>query len=165
MATPSVTPNPNGNPFDQPLNSELQESQQHQAATVAASSNGNPFDEPLASEKAEAQTKSNPELDASKIRQMEVSGLTGMPTPNMSDADKASFQRGKAAGAVSVPVVAGLATGVGASVAPSEAGVGTLIDNAGEPIVKAAVNHLANLTKIVQAAKAMGWTTIGIKEA
>jgi len=54
MATPSVTPNTNGNPFNQPLNSELQESQQRQAATVAASPNGNPFDEPLASEKADA---------------------------------------------------------------------------------------------------------------
>lgn len=36
-----------------------------------------------------------------------LAGLTGMPTPNMSDEDKAQFEQGKAAGAVSVPVVAG----------------------------------------------------------
>ena len=45
----------NGNPFNAPLASELQDHQQAQAATVAASSNGNPFDEPLLSEKVEAQ--------------------------------------------------------------------------------------------------------------
>ena len=53
MAT-QPTPNPNGNPFDVPLNSEIQESQQRQAATPAkASGYVNPFDEPLASEIAE----------------------------------------------------------------------------------------------------------------
>src|SRR5258708_33377196 len=36
-----------------------------------------------------------------------LAGLTGMPTPNMSEQDKASFEQGKAAGAVSVPLVAG----------------------------------------------------------
>jgi hypothetical protein len=36
-----------------------------------------------------------------------LAGLTGMPTPNMSEQDGASFEQGKAAGAVSVPVVAG----------------------------------------------------------
>jgi hypothetical protein len=34
-----------------------------------------------------------------------------MPTPNMSAEDRAQFERGKAAGAVSVPLVAGAATG------------------------------------------------------
>ncbi|MCU1301584.1 MAG: hypothetical protein JWQ87_1868, partial [Candidatus Sulfotelmatobacter sp.] len=53
---------------------------------------------------------------ASNTRQMLVSGLTGMPTPNMTDADKASFARGKAAGAVSVPLVAGAT--LGATAAP-----------------------------------------------
>jgi hypothetical protein len=58
---------------------------------------------------------------ASNTRQMLVSGLTGMPTPNMTDADKASFERGKAAGAVSVPVVAGATLGATAAseIAPS----------------------------------------------
>lgn len=39
------------NPFDVPLNSEIEESRQRQQASQAA--NGNPFDEPLASEVAE----------------------------------------------------------------------------------------------------------------
>jgi hypothetical protein len=43
------------NPFDRPLDSEIQEHQQAQATTVKASPIGNPFDEPLLSEKAEAQ--------------------------------------------------------------------------------------------------------------
>src|SRR5215472_9094943 len=60
---------------------------------------------------------------ASETRQMLVSGLTGMPTPNMNADDRASFQRGKAAGAVSVPAVAAATTG--ASLA-AELGAGTL---------------------------------------
>jgi len=35
----------------------------------------------------------------------------------------------------------------------------------GEPIVQAAVSHLANLNKIVKAAQIMGWTGFGMKEA
>jgi hypothetical protein len=61
-------------------------------------------------EQQQAQPQSTPQSSddkASNTRQMLVAGLTGMPTPNMSDADKASFAKGKAAGAVSVPVVAG----------------------------------------------------------
>lgn len=46
-------PNPNGNPFDVPLQSEVGEHQQAQAVTQNASPNGNPFEEPLVSEKAE----------------------------------------------------------------------------------------------------------------
>jgi len=45
----------NGNPFNTPLGSEVQDHQAAHAATVAASDNGNPFNEPLLSEKAEAQ--------------------------------------------------------------------------------------------------------------
>lgn len=33
------------------------------------------------------------------------------------------------------------------------------------PVVDAAITHLGSLTKIVQAAKNLGWTTFGIKEA
>jgi hypothetical protein len=42
---------------------------------------------------------------------MLVSGLTGMPTPNMTEQDRQNFERGKAAGAVSVPIVAGATVG------------------------------------------------------
>ena len=45
-----------------------------------------------------------------QLRLSALAGLTGMPTPNMSDQDRASFQQGKAAGAVSVPLVAGATT-------------------------------------------------------
>lgn len=150
MSTPStVTPNPNGNPFDAPLASEMQEHQQAQVSTVAASSNGNPFDEPLASEKAEAAHKAavaaNPEQDASNTRQMLVSGLTGMPTPNMTEQDKASFERGKMAGAVSVPVVAGAV--------------------ASEPILTAIGAHLGTIKKIIDTASKVGLGTMGYKEA
>ena len=54
----------------------------------------------------------SPEEQASQTRQMLVSGLTGMPTPNMTADDKASFERGKAVGAVSVPAVAGVTAGL-----------------------------------------------------
>src|SRR5438552_13653395 len=66
--------------------------------------------------KPQAAPQQTPEDQASQTRQMLVSGLTGLPTPNMNDADKASFARGKAAGAVSVPVVAGAT--LGATAAP-----------------------------------------------
>ncbi len=56
----------------------------------------------------QSQTKPalSPEEQASQTRQMLISGLTGMPTPNMTAEDRANFEKGKAAGAVSVPVVA-----------------------------------------------------------
>ena len=60
-------------------------------------------------------TKPSAEDQASQTRQMLVGGLTGMPTPNMTAADRASFERGKAAGAVSVPIVAGAALGATAA--------------------------------------------------
>jgi hypothetical protein len=50
----------NGNPFDAPLASEVQDHQQAQTARVQNSDNGNPFDEPLMSEKAEANTQPTP---------------------------------------------------------------------------------------------------------
>jgi|SRR5579871_964950 len=67
MGDNTPSPSPNGNPFDAPLQSELQEHQQAQAATQAASSNGNPFDEPLASEKAEAALQANQGADIPKV--------------------------------------------------------------------------------------------------
>lgn len=53
----------------------------------------------------------SPEEEESQTRQMLVSGLTGMPTPNMNEQDRASFERGKVAGAMSVPIVAGATIG------------------------------------------------------
>jgi hypothetical protein len=73
---------------------------------------------------------------ASNTRQMLVSGLTGMPTPNMTEADKASFAKGKAAGAISVPVVAGAT--LGATAAPEV--LPPIIDKA-KAVVKWAVSN------------------------
>jgi hypothetical protein len=131
--------------FDAPLASELQDHQQAQAATQQASPNGNPFDEPLASEKADAQVKLNPEQEAFNLQQSAVSGLTGMPTPNMSDQDRASFERGKMAGAVSVPLVAG-----GMSAAPLLGAIG---------------EHLGMIKSIIDTASKIGIGSLGYKEA
>ena len=142
-----------GNPFDTPLASEVQDHQQAQTATVQASHNGNPFDEPLLSEKAEAQAKAkaaaNPEQEASNTRQMLVAGLTGMPTPNMTEADRASFEKGKAAGAISVPVVAG------ALAAPGAFG----------PVTDKVVEYLPHLARIIKTARDLSLTGFGLKEA
>lgn len=55
MGSTAVAPQDTGNPFDVPLNSEVQESQQRaQTKQATAPDSANPFDEPLASEKAEA---------------------------------------------------------------------------------------------------------------
>jgi hypothetical protein len=60
---------------------------------------------------------------AHQNRMSALAGLTGMPTVNMSPEDQQSFQQGKAAGAVSVPVVAGAA----ATPAVLSAGVNALL--------------------------------------
>ncbi len=57
--------------------------------------------------KAGFQLPRTPDEEASNTRQMLVSGLTGMPTPNMTEREKTQFAQGKAAGAISVPLVAG----------------------------------------------------------
>ena len=59
----------NGNPFNAPLASEVQDHQQAQVATVAASHNGNPFDEPLMSEKAEANANGGPSQEEQQYLQ------------------------------------------------------------------------------------------------
>jgi hypothetical protein len=74
MSTQAVTPDPNANPFDTPLPSEVNEHQQ----AVAASPSGNPFDEPLPSEKAEQQHDQaiqQTHYDGSKMGSKVVSGL------------------------------------------------------------------------------------------
>lgn len=136
MGTPSVTPNPNGNPFDQPLNSEVQESQRNQAATVAASPNGNPFNEPLASEKAEQQH------DAVLQKKPYSGAAMGSKVPDsiLNAPDSLG------------DTIGGLTIAGGAALAAS-------------PIVDTAIAHLGSLTTIVKAAKNLGWATFGLKEA
>jgi len=59
--------------------------------------------------------------EASRTRQMLVSGLTGLASPVMTDQEKQQFEQGKAAGAISVPAVAAVTAGATAlpEVAPS----------------------------------------------
>jgi hypothetical protein len=86
--------------------------------------------------------------EASETRQMLVSGLTGMPTPNMTAADRTSFAQGKAAGAVSVPLVA---AGVTGGAATAEFG----------PQVIKAVQAAAEAHPIVAKALAYGLAQVG----
>lgn len=84
---------------------------------------------------------------ASETRQMLVSGLTGMPTPNMTAQDRQSFEAGKAAGAVSVPAVASATLG-GAAATEFGPGVIRAVQAAADahPIIaKALATGLANL--------------------
>lgn len=62
----------------------------------------------------------NQEKKASDTRMSAVAGLTGLPTPNMNEAQRADFEKGKAAGAVSnvATVAGGAATPVSAQVLP-----------------------------------------------
>jgi len=84
------------------------------AQTQQPSAGGADIFQSLSSGNYQSQS-SAPQIDqASQTRQMLVSGLTGMPTPNMSQEDIQQFQQGKAAGAVSVPIVAAGAAGAAA---------------------------------------------------
>jgi len=87
---------------------EAQQSSQQQSTPSQPQGNLSPLEQWEAQQTKQQQPQqSTPVDEASETRQMLASGLTGMPTPNMSAADRASFERGKAAGAVSVPIVAG----------------------------------------------------------
>jgi hypothetical protein len=83
----------------------------------------------------------NPEQDASNTRQMMVSGLTGMPTPNMNAADRASFEQGKAAGAITA----------GAVVPASAIGLSEVA-----PVIAHLAENLPNLDKAWKIVKIVG---------
>lgn len=106
---------------DQPTQSTLTPDSQPQTTASSPAPAGSmqamfqeAADKDTAENTAEQKPVLSPEDQASQTRQMLVSGLTGMPTPSMTSEDRASFERGKAAGAVSVPVVAGATTGASA---------------------------------------------------
>ena len=84
--------------------------------------------------------------DASNTRQMLVSALTGMPTPNMTAQDKASFERGKSAGAVSVPLAAGVTAG--AMAAPELAGTAERFLQISEKALEHLGENYPQLTKL-----------------
>jgi hypothetical protein len=109
QTTPQVTPPQVAqvtNPFDAPLQSEQKAGTPTpvQPQRTQQTQSENPFDVPLASERVK--TPAEADAAASQTRQDLVSGLTGMANPSWSDEQKQQFAQGKAAGAVSVPMVA-----------------------------------------------------------
>ena len=159
-----------GNPFDAPLQSEIDEHQQAQAATVQASGNGNPFDEPLMSEKAEAQAGQNRQrltpYDPAKFGRY----TTAENYPQWSSKPPAAGPNLKAGemeawtGAHLTPkqaVTTAATTAAPALLAPV---AGPLME-AAAPVINAAIEHLGNLDKIVKVAKTMGYGTFTLKEA
>ena len=80
----------------------------------------------------------DPQQYASDTRQMLVSGLTGMPTPNMTEQDKSSFAAGKATGA----------------------GTATLLSVA--PLLGALAPHLPTLDKAWKIATLLGGASVTV---
>src|SRR5216684_706033 len=94
------------NPFDRPLDSEVQEHQQAQTSTVRASAYGNPFDEPLMSEKAEAQAQAT----AAQTHFVPNARIRNLPNP------AEGLTPGEA-------LVSGAATGAGLAALPASSAV------------------------------------------
>lgn len=149
MSTTAVTPSVDDDPF-----AKFAKPSSNQPTTSTPSADS---DDPFAKFAAgqPQQPTTNPDQYASDTRQMLVSGLTGMPTPNMTDADKASFARGKEAGAISVPVVAGATTAASLTPelalqilgkAPMESGATSWLEQEGSGLLKLAAQHPKLLT-------------------
>lgn len=133
---PQAAANPDVNPFDAPIatpQSAPQAGQPQQPKQFA--DDANPFDAPIPAPKSGSPAAGD---DASNTRQMLVAGLTGMPTPNMTDADKQSFQTGRAVGA----------------------GSATLLSAA--PLLGAIAPHLPTLDKAWKIATALGGTAMTV---
>lgn len=126
------------NPSDNPFDTPLpSEMKEHQQASAATvASGGNPFDDLLPSEKTE-------QLHQEVMKQNPANNFSsGSKVPN------AILNGSDTTG----DVIGGLTLAGSAALAAS-------------PIVDAAVAHLGGLTKIVQAAKNLGWASFGLKEA
>jgi len=149
MSTQAVTPDANANPFDTPLPSEVNEHQQ----AVAASATGNPFDEPLPSEKAEQQAANSDYIK-------KVNTTWDSPAGQAEKAMGESMGDNKAQAIVGVKSFGNAALQTAGGVL----GAGPLA-SAADAVVPAAIAHLGSLTKIVQAAKTLGWASFGLKEA
>jgi hypothetical protein len=128
---------------------EQQSAQAQPPAQAAPASNLSPLEQ-LEQQTAKATPSGLPQADpaqeASNTRQMLVSGLTGMPTPNMTEQDKASFARGKAAGAVSVPIVAGATAA--ATAAPALASTAERVLQVSENALEHLAENYPQLTKL-----------------
>jgi hypothetical protein len=128
----------NGNPFDAPLASEMQEHQQAMASTVAASANGNPFDEPLMSEKAEAQAQAT----APQTNFVPNARIRNLPNP------AEGLTPGQA-------LINGAQTGAELAAVPASAiGLGEA-----EPVIAHLAENLPNLDKAWKIVKIVGGGT------
>lgn len=137
MAT-QPTPNPNGNPFDVPLDSEVQESQQRQQASQTASPSSNPFDEPLASEVAEQKHRAAVASNGEAVPNARIRNMTVDPTKDVHSAGGA--------------LLSGVKTGAELSAIPASAiGLGEAA-----PIVAHLAEHLPNLYKAYKILKGVG---------
>lgn len=151
----------NGNPFDTPLGSEVNDHQQAQATTVQASDNGNPFEEPLMSEKAESQPTTQPTADQVAYRKATAAGpfapaggaekaMGQAIGDNKAQAKEGLWNLAKAAGYTATAAVPGVG-----EVAPE---AGELVNAAGETIgegAKSVMSHLTSTygTPVVEAVK------------
>jgi hypothetical protein len=133
------------NPFDRPLDSELDEHQRAQANTIAASDDGNPFDEPLASEKAEA---AHAAAIAQPTGYVPNARIRNLPNP------AGGMTPGEA-------LLSGAATGAGVAALPASSAVGDLA----APIIAAVGSHLSTIKNIMSLAEKAGIGAIGYKEA
>jgi len=136
------------NPFDRPLQSEIDEHQVAQAATVKLSPTGNPFDEPLASEKAEAAAAHSGQMTN------DVGNTVIVPKPgeSFSDTMARAAQQGRATTQDQINKEVATAPGKAATVlaaaplagaggAAGLTGMGELVANSPE-IGKAVIKHL-----------------------
>jgi len=161
MTTPAVTPQ-TPNPLAEFGGVSVDaQSTPAQPATPSSPSTTNPLAEfgGITIPEENTPPSVSPEEKASQTRQMLVSGLTGMPTPNMTAEDKANFEKGKAAGAISVPLVAGTTALIGAT-AP-EIAAGTKAVQAMAEAHPAAAKFIKKVLTGAIAGHSMGHTATG----
>jgi uncharacterized protein GlcG (DUF336 family) len=133
-----------GNPFDKPLNSELQESAQRRAATPPLDTGYvNPFDEPLASEKAEAAHAAAMEKSRPKSYLQQALQPEGDIQNPMQPGESFALAHPEEQGTLAAASIIGAG--------------GAALTEAG-PVLAAIGNHLDTLKKVVDYAKTIGLT-------
>jgi hypothetical protein len=158
MSTTAVTPNTNGNPFDDP--SLVQ--------TTKGASNGNPFEDPALIAATSPQSKYDAAKNAAMTGTWDTpsdisTGGEGSNTDQqlMSDASQKEATKGGlaigAAGALAIPALA-----AGPLIGAGAAG-GALLDAAGEPLVQTTKTMLQqfgeNYPELTRLAAKLGWKT------
>ena len=155
------------NPFDRPLDSEVQDHSQAQAVTVQKSDNGNPFDEPLMSEKAEAKAAQSGTItnDVGNTVIVPKDGESFLDTVRRAAAhgktvtqDQINREMATAPGKVATVVGAAPVIGAGGAAllaAPGEFG----------PVTDKVISYLPHLARILKTARDLSLTGFGLKEA